>query len=60
MEPHLPKLLSIHCTCGAEVNAKSKFCPECGNQLPSKKFCANCGAEISAKAKFCPECGEKI
>lgn len=46
--------------CGAEINANAKFCPECGEKLPQKKFCSNCGAEVSPTAKFCPECGEKL
>ena len=47
-------------SCNAEINAKAKFCPECGKAIPTKKFCSNCGAELSSSAKFCPECGEKV
>lgn len=46
--------------CGAEISATAKFCPECGEKLPVKRFCSECGAEVSATAKFCPECGNKI
>ncbi len=46
--------------CGADIPAKSKFCPECGTKVVKQKFCSNCGKPISAGAKFCPECGEKI
>ena len=46
--------------CGAEISATAKFCPECGEKIPAKKFCSECGAEVSATAKFCPECGNKI
>ena len=50
----------IECpNCHAQVKKGSKFCPECGNKLPSKRFCTNCGAELSSNAKFCPECGTK-
>ncbi len=46
--------------CSAQINANSKFCPECGEKLPIKKFCTECGAEINEKAKFCSQCGNKL
>ncbi len=46
--------------CGHEISSKAKFCPECGEKIPAKKFCSNCGAQVSATAKFCPECGQKL
>ncbi len=46
--------------CGTSVSAKAKFCPECGEKIPAKKFCSNCGAQVTGKAKFCPECGNKL
>ena len=46
--------------CGAEISAENaKFCPECGEKLPTKKFCVSCGAKLPQDAKFCPECGTK-
>lgn len=45
--------------CGANVGATSKFCPECGEALPTKKFCPECGAQVNG-GKFCPECGKKL
>lgn len=51
---------TIECpSCHAKIKKGSKFCPECGAKLPTKKFCTNCGAELSPDAKFCPECGTK-
>ena len=41
--------------CGAEVDEKQKFCPECGTKIG--EFCKNCGARLSKNQKFCPECG---
>lgn len=40
--------------CGAELNGKSKFCPECG-----KKYnpCPECGADMEENAETCPVCG---
>lgn len=46
--------------CGADISAKAKFCPECGEKIPAAKFCPECGAKVSADAKFCPECGKKL
>ena len=47
-------------SCNANISATSKFCPECGQKLPTKKFCSECGKEVSPTAKFCPECGQKL
>src|SRR5262249_23101577 len=41
--------------CSANIPAGSKFCEECGTQLP--RACASCGHVNSLKAKFCSECG---
>ena len=40
--------------CGAVLNGKSKFCPECG-----KKYnpCPECGADLEEGAKNCTVCG---
>lgn len=48
--------------CGAEMSAKAKFCPDCGekNVGIGYKVCEKCGASVAAKAKFCPECGEPM
>ncbi len=46
--------------CGAEVSSNAKFCPECGEKMPTNKFCTECGAKIEGNAKFCPECGAKL
>ncbi len=47
-------------SCGASLNEKAKFCPECGHKfvVAGKKQCVHCNAEITARAKFCPECGK--
>lgn len=46
--------------CGADIPARAKFCPECGESQPTNKFCSNCGAKVASDAKFCPECGNKL
>lgn len=56
-----PKADSKVCSnCNANVPATSKFCPECGNKMPTEKFCPECGNKVSATAKFCPECGKQL
>lgn len=47
-------------SCGAGISAKAKFCPECGQKIPTAKFCPECGSKVSATAKFCAECGSKL
>ncbi len=54
--------------CDALIPAKAKYCPKCGNKLPSTdivtsskyKICPVCGSQIPAKAKYCPKCGAKL
>lgn len=54
----------VNCpNCGSEVDAKAKFCSECGQKIvvdEKKISCPKCGAEVKATAKFCPECGQKL
>ncbi|MGN0142917.1 MAG: SPFH domain-containing protein [Roseburia sp.] len=45
-------------SCGANIPAESKFCPECGSRLEA--VCSQCGAKIIPGAKFCLECGNKV
>ncbi len=37
-----------------------KFCSECGEKKPEKRFCTNCGKEVDLNSKFCPECGKQL
>lgn len=46
--------------CNAKVSQNAKFCQECGQKLPVKKFCSECGKEVSDNAKFCSDCGAKL
>ncbi len=64
-----PKIISeqeFHCpNCGAVVSPDAKFCPSCGQALPSltvqsstteaPKICPNCGAELPEGAKILPK-----
>lgn len=63
------------CTnCGAEIDSKAAFCPECGKEqekiepkeeekeevIPEGKIkCSGCGEIIEDKYTFCPLCGAK-
>lgn len=50
-----------HCeNCGAQIDEKHDFCPECGTKIPKKKFCQNCGSEIENSLNFCENCGTPI
>lgn len=47
------------------VDKKSKFCPNCGNEVTSETvFCSKCGfrliGEEKPQTKFCQNCGKKI
>ena len=53
--------LTIKCpSCGVSVSVDMKFCPSCGKEIPSKKFCSHCGAEMNPNMCFCPKCGNKV
>ncbi|WP_310551432.1 SPFH domain-containing protein [Paenibacillus glufosinatiresistens] len=41
--------------CEGVMEARSKFCPHCGEKQIS--ICARCGHEMQAGHKFCDECG---
>ena len=58
----------VKCTCGAKVNSKLNFCPECGkphrrcgdpDAIAAPPVCGGCGATLTAGVKFCPKCGAK-
>jgi NADH pyrophosphatase NudC (nudix superfamily) len=58
----------VKCACGAKVNAKLSFCPECGKPIDAEtagdptsapSVCGNCGGSLTPGIKFCPGCGAK-
>ncbi len=58
----------VKCACGAKVNAKLSFCPECGKPIDveaagdlaaAPSSCGNCGGSLTPGIKFCPGCGAK-
>ncbi len=53
--------LTIKCpSCGDSISIGMKFCPSCGKEIPSKKFCFHCGTEMNPNMSFCPKCGNKV
>jgi Zn-dependent protease with chaperone function len=59
--------LRVKCECGAKVNSKLAFCPECGKPITADQpavagatpVCAACGRELAPGVKFCVGCGAK-
>lgn len=50
--------------CGADLDANSRFCNQCGTPVEQKEVstisCPVCGAILSADSKFCNSCGTKL
>lgn len=54
--------------CGANIDEKHNFCPECGNKVPSSAkpveknhdfTCLGCGKNLDDCEKYCPGCGKE-
>ena len=57
--------------CGRQIRAGSRFCMNCGTQIPAaepkaepeqaaSRFCMSCGAPLKPTDKFCMKCGTKV
>ena len=46
-------------TCGANVEAGSTSCPECGAVFGPSRPCSGCSATLPADAQFCSHCGQE-
>lgn len=63
-----PPVTTAQCSnCGQQVNAGTKFCPNCGTaSSPARSnavasgVCPSCGADNPGTAKFCKECGHSV
>jgi RNA polymerase subunit RPABC4/transcription elongation factor Spt4 len=44
--------------CGATVNARFNFCPECKHNL--RPSCPQCKREIRLEDKYCPYCAQEL
>jgi membrane protease subunit (stomatin/prohibitin family) len=46
--------------CRSQIDATSRYCPQCGHQIIIENKCQHCGKNLPAKAKFCMFCGARI
>ena len=45
--------------CGAQIADDSRFCAECGKEIPQDTVCPHCGASMNDGDVFCQNCGKK-
>ena len=45
--------------CGAQIADDSRFCSECGKEIPQGNVCPHCGASMNDGDVFCQNCGKK-
>ena len=46
--------------CGAQIADDSRFCAECGKEIPQGTVCPHCGASMNDGDAFCQNCGKKL
>ena len=46
--------------CGAQIADDSRFCAECGKEIPQRTVCPHCGASMNEGDAFCQNCGKKL
>ena len=46
--------------CGAQIADDSRFCTECGKEIPQGTVCSHCGASVNENDSFCPNCGKNL
>ena len=46
--------------CNAQIADDSKFCGECGKEIPQGTVCYHCGASVNENDSFCPNCGKNL
>ena len=59
------KNMKICSACGEPAGAETKFCPNCGAELPEQTvaqgaICSSCGKDNDIGTKFCADCGAKL
>ncbi len=47
-------------SCGAENEAGSRFCDQCGAAFPAELRCPGCDVVNDPDARFCDSCGERL
>ena len=45
--------------CGAQIADDSRFCSECGKEIPQGNVCPHCGASMNDGDVYCQNCGKK-
>jgi membrane protease subunit (stomatin/prohibitin family) len=46
--------------CQSQIDATSRYCPQCGHQIIIENKCPHCGKNLPAKAQFCMFCGARV
>ena len=46
--------------CGAQMADDSRYCTECGKELPQENVCPHCGASVNEGDVFCQSCGKNL
>ena len=46
--------------CGAQNADDSRFCTECGKEIPQGNVCPHCGASVNEGDAFCQSCGKNL
>lgn len=46
--------------CGAQITEDSRFCSECGKEIPQGSVCPHCGASVGESDAFCQNCGKSL
>jgi serine/threonine protein kinase/predicted amidophosphoribosyltransferase len=47
-------------SCGADVLSTTRFCVNCGAQMPGQRTCPHCKAPVTGNAGFCRSCGKSL
>jgi len=47
-------------SCGADVLSTTRFCVNCGAQMPGQRTCPYCKAPITGNPEFCRSCGKPL
>jgi len=46
--------------CGADVPSTTRFCRNCGTQMPGQGICPHCRTPIYGNPEFCRNCGKSL